>query len=50
MCTSCISICDLADGREGMQFKFATDTTLEEAVGTLGRIKVQYDLCKLAMW
>lgn len=44
MCMSPVSIHDLADGRESVQFKFAADTTLEEAVITLGRIRIQYDL------
>jgi len=38
-----VSVCDLADGRESMQFKFAADITLEKAVTTLGRIRIQYD-------
>lgn len=46
----CISLRDLADRGVGMQFKFAADTTLEEAVSTVGRIRVQYDLRKLEMW
>lgn len=47
MCMSCVSVCDPADRRECVQSKFAADSTLEEAVSTLGRIRVQYHLCKL---
>lgn len=36
MCVSFVSVCDLADGRVSMQFKFAADTMLEKAVSTPG--------------
>lgn len=50
MCTSCISVCDLADKKRGLQFQFAADTMLEEAVSTWDGIRIQYALSKLERW
>lgn len=50
MRASYISVCDLAGKTRGLQFQFAADTMLEEAVSTWDGIRIQYALSKLERW